>query len=115
MRDKTICKLNQLFTSIAPEKTNHKLITHGPYRWVRHPMYTTLFLMGLGWLLLTANWFVGAPLMAGIFIIVIIRVKNEEAMLINLFGDEYLVYMQQTGRYLPYFSPQKHKGHEDTV
>ncbi len=64
-------------------------------------MYASLFLMGLGWLLLIANWFVGAPLVVSIFLLVTVRVRHEEAILIELFGDEYIAYMQVTGRYLP--------------
>jgi protein-S-isoprenylcysteine O-methyltransferase Ste14 len=77
------------------------LRTQGPYAWVRHPMYSALFLMGLGWLLLTANWFIGAPLMIGMIVVVFMRVENEEGVLIDLFGDEYREYMQRTGRFLP--------------
>lgn len=82
-------------------QAGHKMISHGPYRWVRHPMYSALFMMGIGWTLLTANGSVGVPLMAGILFIMISRVKNEEALLIETFGDAYLAYMQRTGRFLP--------------
>lgn len=96
--------LDVQFDTTLHIQADHKLITHGPYRWVRHPMYTTLFFLGLGWLLLTANWIIGAPLMVGIVLIVIKRVKNEEQMLIDLFGGDYRNYMQHTGRFLPKFS-----------
>ncbi|MBU0512389.1 MAG: isoprenylcysteine carboxylmethyltransferase family protein [Chloroflexi bacterium] len=93
--------LDVQFDTTLHKQTDHKLITHGPYRWVRHPMYATLFVMGLGWLLLTANWAIGVPLMAAILLLVGVRVKNEEAMLIEIFGDEYQTYMQRTGQFLP--------------
>ena len=95
--------LDVQFDTTLHTQADHKLIQHGPYRWVRHPMYTALFLMGLGWFLLTANWFVGIPLMVGVFLVVLSRVKNEEAVLIELFGDEYLEYMKGTGRFVPLF------------
>ena len=57
--------------------------------------------MGLGWLLLTANWLMGIPLMIGIILVVRARVPNEEAVLTQLFGDEYQDYMKETGRFLP--------------
>jgi protein-S-isoprenylcysteine O-methyltransferase Ste14 len=66
-------------------------------------MYTTLFLMGLGWFLLTANWLIGPPLMIGIIVVIWARVANEETVMTQLFGDEYLDYMEQTGRFLPSF------------
>jgi protein-S-isoprenylcysteine O-methyltransferase Ste14 len=81
----------------------HQLISRGPYRWVRHPMYTALFILGIGWLLLTANWFVGGPLMVGILFVVITRVRDEEALLLEVFGDTYQAYMEKTGRFLPRF------------
>jgi len=93
--------LDVQFDTTLHTQADHQLITHGPYRWVRHPMYSALFLMGLGWLLLTANWFIGAPLMIGIVIVVLMRVENEEAVLIDLFGDDYRNYMKHTGRFLP--------------
>ena len=93
--------LDVQFDTTLHTQAEHKLITHGPYRWVRHPMYTALFIMGLGWLLLTANWATGAPLMISILLLVGLRVKNEEAMLIEMFGDEYQEYMRPTGRFLP--------------
>jgi protein-S-isoprenylcysteine O-methyltransferase Ste14 len=84
-------------------QSEHKLITHGPYRWVRHPMYTALFLMGFGWFLLTANLAVGIPLMAGIALVVLSRIENEETMLTEIFGDAYREYMKGTGRFIPVF------------
>ena len=38
--------LDVQFDTTLHIQANHQLITHGPYRWVRHPMYTTLFSMG---------------------------------------------------------------------
>lgn len=96
--------LDVQFDTTLHIQADHQLITHGPYRWVRHPMYSALFLLGLGWLLLTANWFIGAPLIVGIVLVVLMRIENEEKVLINLFGAEYRDYMQNTGRFLPKLS-----------
>jgi protein-S-isoprenylcysteine O-methyltransferase Ste14 len=94
--------LDVQFDTTLHTQAAHKLIQHGPYRWVRHPMYTALFLMGSGWFMLTANWIVGFPLMIGIILVVLSRIKKEEIMLIELFGDEYLDYMQHSSRFIPY-------------
>lgn len=93
--------LDVQFDGTLHTQADHKLIQHGPYRWVRHPMYTALFMMGLGWSLLTANWFIGFPLSVAIILVVLSRVQNEENVLIELFGDEYRNYMLHTGRFLP--------------
>ncbi len=89
------------FHTTVHTQDDHQLISHGPYRWIRHPMYTNFFLMGLGWFMLTANWFIGVPLSIGIIIVVLVRIKNEEKVLHDLFGDEYRRYMQHTGRFMP--------------
>jgi protein-S-isoprenylcysteine O-methyltransferase Ste14 len=64
-------------------------------------MYTALFLLGVGFLLLTANWAVGVPLIVALPILVAVRIGNEKALMIEQFGDEYRAYMQQTGQFLP--------------
>ena len=93
--------LDVQFHTTLHTQVDHQLIKHGPYRWVRHPMYSALFTMGIGWLLTTANLLIGGPLAAAILIIMSVRVKNEEVVLIDLFGDEYRNYMKRTGRFLP--------------
>ncbi len=82
-------------------RAEHTLVTHGPYRWVRHPMYTVLYLHLFAILLLTANWFIAGTLLVMQTIIIVLRLKNEEAAMIEKFGDDYRYYMQQTGRFLP--------------
>jgi len=93
--------LGKNFSTTLHLRQGHSLVTTGPYRWARHPMYTALFLLGVGFLLLTANWAVGVPLIVALPILVAVRVGNEEALMIEQFGDEYRAYMQQTGRFLP--------------
>jgi protein-S-isoprenylcysteine O-methyltransferase Ste14 len=93
--------LGENFSTTLHLRQGHLLVTGGPYRWVRHPMYTALFLLGVGFLLLTANWAVGVPLIVVLPILVSVRIGNEEALMIEQFGDEYRAYMQQTGRFLP--------------
>ena len=87
-------------TPTSATRREHRLVTHGPYRWVRHPLYTlgsSLFI-SLG---LTAdNWFIAA-LGVLAFIAMAIRTPREEANLIEKFGDEYREYMKRTGRFFP--------------
>jgi protein-S-isoprenylcysteine O-methyltransferase Ste14 len=81
-------------------KDEHTLITSGPYHWVRHPMYTALFGFFAGLVLVSASWLVALLVVAAIFVLCA-RVGEEEVMMIEQFGDEYRIYMQQTGRFLP--------------
>ena len=93
--------LGKNFNTTLHLREGHTLVISGPYRWVRHPMYTALFLLGVGFLLLTANWFVGGPLIVALPVLVAMRVSDEEAMMIEQFGNEYQGYMRRTGRFLP--------------
>jgi protein-S-isoprenylcysteine O-methyltransferase Ste14 len=87
-------------TPTVATRKEHRLSTGGPYRWIRHPLYTfgTLAFLLLG--LIADSWFMVLLSVLG-FILLALRTPNEEAHLIEKFGDEYLDYMKRTGRYLP--------------
>jgi protein-S-isoprenylcysteine O-methyltransferase Ste14 len=81
-------------------RENHALVTTGPYRWVRHPLYTGGMVEAVGLCLLMANWSVA--LSAGLFwSLIAYRTPMEEKKLIETFGYEYRQYMQRVGRFLP--------------
>lgn len=89
-------------TATSATRKEHTLVTNGPYRWVRHPLYTigsSLFL-ALG--LMADNWFI-ILLGALAFVAMASRTPKEESNLIEKFGDQYREYMKRTGRYLPRF------------
>jgi protein-S-isoprenylcysteine O-methyltransferase Ste14 len=50
--------------------------------------------------LVSASWLVALLVVAAIFVLYA-RIGEEEAMMIEQFGDEYRTYMQRTGRFLP--------------
>ena len=79
---------------------NHVLITSGPFRWLRHPMYSGGLSLWLGAALGTLNWLLLAlwPLL---LFIVVRELPKEEAMLRDKFGSAYAAYEAQTGRLLP--------------
>ncbi len=81
----------------------HRMVIEGPYRYVRHPMYSAFFIFGLGILLQTANWFIGVPHLGAVVWMYLTRVASEEAMMIEHFGDAYRQYMTMTRRLLPRF------------
>jgi protein-S-isoprenylcysteine O-methyltransferase Ste14 len=93
--------LGRNFSTELRIQEDHRLVTNGPYRYVRHPMYPTFLLMFAGFLLLTANWLVGGPGLVFIIAVMIFRTPREETMLGQVFGDQYSHYTQRTGRYLP--------------
>ena len=87
-------------TPTSATRKQHTLVTSGPYRWVRHPLYTVGSSMFISFGMMADNWFIAA-LGVLAFIAMAIRTPQEEANLIEKFGDEYREYMKHTGRYLP--------------
>ena len=87
-------------TSTVETREEHELVTGGPYRWVRHPLYTvgTSFFVSLG--IVAANWFMGLASLS-VLVMLLIRLPKEEEKLIERFGDEYRAYIERTGRLLP--------------
>jgi protein-S-isoprenylcysteine O-methyltransferase Ste14 len=77
-----------------------RLVTSGPYRYVRHPMYALWILDCVGIALLAANWLVGASYL-GSAVLLLFRMPVEERMLVREFGGEYREYMSHTGRLIP--------------
>ncbi len=90
-------------TPTSATRKEHQLVTSGPYRWVRHPLYTFGSSLFIAFGLMADNWFIA---LLGIlaFIAMASRTPKEESNLIEKFGDEYRDYMKRTGRYFPKFT-----------
>ncbi|HUF75768.1 MAG TPA: isoprenylcysteine carboxylmethyltransferase family protein [Longimicrobiales bacterium] len=82
-------------------KPGHQLVTHGPYRWVRHPLYTTGLTLLIAVGLTAANAVLLALAGLGTVFFHLVIIPREEAALQDRFGDAYRDYMQRTGRLLP--------------
>jgi protein-S-isoprenylcysteine O-methyltransferase Ste14 len=89
-------------TPTSATRKQHTLVISGPYRWVRHPLYTIGSSLFVAFGTMADNWFI-AILGILTFILMAIRTPKEEANLIDKFGDEYREYMKRTGRFLPKF------------
>jgi protein-S-isoprenylcysteine O-methyltransferase Ste14 len=87
-------------TPTSATRKEHTLVTSGPYRWVRHPLYTVGSSLFIAFGLMADNWFI-ALLGVLAFLAMASRTPKEEANLIEKFGDEYREYMKRTGRYFP--------------
>lgn len=87
-------------TPTSATRKEHRLVTSGPYRWVRHPLYTVGTSMFVAFGMMADNWSIA---LLGIlsFLAMAARTPKEEANLIEKFGDEYRDYMKQTGRFFP--------------
>lgn len=109
----TLPMIYWLFSSLGNNVTptvairqGHELVTKGPYRWIRHPLYTFGFLAMFSLAVTLDNWFIILTSLITINAI-LLRTPLEETKLVEEFGDEYRRYMQRTGRFFPKLKPDK--------
>lgn len=81
-------------------REHHTLVTSGPYRLVRHPIYTAYIIQVIGMCLAIANLAVMLPC-AAIASLTWHRATAEEEILRQQFGEEYEQYSQKTGKFFP--------------
>ena len=82
-------------------RREHKLVTDGLYKYVRHPMYVSFWLWAIAQFCLLPNWFAGLAGLVGVGILYFYRVEHEEAMMRAAFGASYDEYASRTGRIIP--------------
>ncbi len=87
-------------TSTSMPRAHATLVTTGPYRWIRHPMYSAALLLVVAATLLTGNLVI-AVCGSIMFILMAARSRLEEERLVEKFGDAYCRYQRQTGRFVP--------------
>lgn len=92
--------LGSNYTPDLRTKAGHRIVAKGIYAWIRHPMYSSFFVLLASYFLLTANWLIGL-LGLSYSLLIVERAGHEEQMLIERFGDGYRAYMQRTGRFVP--------------
>jgi len=83
-------------------REDHRLITEGVYRHVRHPMYTAFWLWAVAQALLLPNWIAGLSGLVGFGILYFMRVAQEEQLMLETFGEAYESYMARTRRLIPW-------------
>ncbi len=82
----------------------NKLVTQGPYQFIRHPFYSALIYSATGSL---ALWLYSWALLISVIPLTLFwswLATKEERYIIDRFGDEYLQYMKKTGQFFPSYS-----------
>ena len=96
----TFRTLGHNLTDTVVTRRDATLITHGPYRWVRHPFYLAFAIAVIANTLITANAYLAITGTAA-FLVIVARTSIEEQKLIERFGRDYRDYMRRTGRFFP--------------
>jgi len=82
-------------------REQHALVTAGPYRHLRHPMYLAFWSWAIAQAFLLPNWIAGFAGIIGFGTLFFFRVSHEEALMLETFGEQYRSYMERTWRVLP--------------
>jgi protein-S-isoprenylcysteine O-methyltransferase Ste14 len=93
--------LGNNFTEAFAAVFGQRLVTRGPYRYLRHPLYAIECILLVGVSVTTANWLIFAFACSGIVTIRLIVIPREEEYLVERFGKSYKKYMSTTGRLIP--------------
>lgn len=93
--------LGRHWSSTVQIKSEQALVTQGIYQYLRHPIYTAHILWGLAQAMILPNWLVGWLSLPLVILVFMLRIPNEERMMIDQFGEDYRKYMEKTGGLIP--------------
>jgi len=101
-RQYSIWVLGRFFSTTVRIVTDHRMVTNGPYHFIRHPSYSGALLTFVGLGLASRTW-------GGTFLIVALfglvygyRIDVEEKALKTEFGQAYIDYVKKTKRLIPF-------------
>jgi len=93
--------LRRCYSSTLMIRHDHQLITHGVYRYTRHPIYLGVIIAIMGIPVFVSSLY-GLLTLSALIPIFIIRIRIEERMLSDEFGDAYRIYKETTRKLIPF-------------
>jgi protein-S-isoprenylcysteine O-methyltransferase Ste14 len=97
----TTVELGRQYSVYITLQQDHKLITSGPYRYIRHPRYLGVMLVALGMALLFRSW-IALLALPFLLALLIFRLTDEEKLLREEFGPQWEAYVQRSWRLVPF-------------
>ncbi|WP_175998018.1 methyltransferase family protein [Burkholderia stabilis] len=102
LRIASIVSLGRMFTYNVAIRDGHQLVTSGLYRFVRHPSYSGLLIIFIGYGLGLNNWLSLVIAFMPVFWAIMRRTAVEESVLEDQFGDVYREYKKRIARFVPW-------------
>ena len=102
----TIClvsarTLGRFYSSSLVIREEHRLITHGPYCFTRHPIYLGAIMVCIG-VAVYALSMLGLLMMLALIPVILNRIRMEEQLLVEAFGEAYRAYQEATKKLVPF-------------
>lgn len=94
--------LGEFYTRTLLITEGHQIVDRGPDSVIRHPGYLGAFIMNIGAGLAVTNWIVLLVITVTGFVLYAYRIRTEEGMLENAFGEQYKAYLEKTWRLVPF-------------
>jgi protein-S-isoprenylcysteine O-methyltransferase Ste14 len=97
----SVLALGRLYSADVTIQQDHRLMTTGPYHYLRHPRYLGVLVATVGISLVFRSWLgLGASVL--LLGILLVRIRDEEALLQKEFGEEWAAYRRRSWRLLPF-------------
>ncbi len=93
--------LRRFYSSTLVIKEDHQLITHGVYQFTRHPIYLGTIMVSIGVPVYVSTLY-GLLIMSALIPLFLHRIRIEERMLTEEFGDAYRTYREATSKLIPF-------------
>ena len=100
-RQWALIHLGRFFSRTVQIESEHKVITTGPYRWIRHPAYTGMIAVYIGLSMAIGTWLGALAAFIAVTGSLLYRIRVEEQALLTALGNEYREYMQHTWLLFP--------------
>jgi len=94
--------LGGFYTRTLTTTKDHRVVTTGPYAWVRHPAYLGVILLWAGFGVLSGSSVVALIFPVMFIAVYLYRISVEEKMLVGVLGDSYVQYQQRTHKLVPF-------------
>jgi protein-S-isoprenylcysteine O-methyltransferase Ste14 len=94
--------LKQYYTRTLKIQADQKVIDFGMYKYIRHPGYLGLLMIWTGAAFASNNWFIFVWITLSSIIVYHYRMRSEEQMLVQAFGESYINYKKHTWRLIPW-------------
>jgi protein-S-isoprenylcysteine O-methyltransferase Ste14 len=93
--------LDKQFSVYVTIQDDHKLVTHGLYRYLRHPRYLGIIIFNIGISLVFRSW-LALIFVAALTLVLIWRIHGEEVLMHQEFGTDWEAYSQKSWRLIPF-------------